>query len=261
MQYGELTWPELRAHTDKVVVMPIASLEQHGHHLPLLTDSMIGGEIARRAEAELSSEALFLPMLWLGSSHHHLPYATVSLTSTLYVEVLKQMVTSVMRAGFRRIFLLNAHGGNEVPGTLALQQLQLEHYEDKPDLWLAFSSWFGGIASQQVAQIEALQQKHVTHACELETSVIVRLHPHLVHLDRAKGANVPFQSEFYSLDSSARSRVYVPRSFDQVTQTGALGHPELATAEKGEAILQAATREVVAFVREFGRWPARVEPG
>ena len=123
MLYGEQTWPQLRewAAQDKVVVMPIASLEQHGHHLPVLTDSMIGGEISRRAEAELGETALFLPMLWLGSSHHHLPFATVSLPATLYVEVLKEMIECVMRAGFRRIFVLNAHGGNEVPGSMALQ--------------------------------------------------------------------------------------------------------------------------------------------
>jgi creatinine amidohydrolase len=259
MHYGELTWPQLRQQKDKVVVMPIASLEQHGHHLPLLTDSLIGGEIARRSETELGEEALFLPMLWLGSSHHHLPFATISLSSTLYVEVLMEMIECVLRAGFRRIFVLNAHGGNEVPGKLALQQLQLKNYADKPDLWLAFCSWFGGIASAQVAQIEALEQKYVTHACELETSVILRVRPELVQMDLARGSTFKFDSAFETPDASAPSRVYVPRSFDQVTRTGALGHPELATADKGEQIVQAATREIVAFVREFGRWPARIE--
>ena len=258
MLFGDLTWVELRQQTSKVVVMPIASLEQHGHHLPLLTDSMIGGEIARRAEADLAAEALFLPMLWLGSSHHHLGFATVSLSSPLYVEVLKEMIECVMRAGFKRIFLLNAHGGNEGPGMLALQQLQLKHSGDKPDLWLAFSSWFGGIARTQISQIEALDQKFVTHACELETSVVLRLRPELAHMDLARGTTFAFGSKFQTPDASSPSRVYVPRSFEQITQTGALGHPERATAEKGEAIVQVATREVVAFVREFRRWPAQV---
>jgi creatinine amidohydrolase len=258
MIYGELTWRQLREQTDKVVVMPLGSLEQHGHHLPLLTDSMIGGEITRRAEAELGDEALFLPMLWVGSSHHHLSFATISLSSTLYVEMLKEMIECILSAGFRRIFLLNAHGGNETPGMLALQQLQLKHYKDKPNLWLAFSSWFGSIASRQIAQIASLQQKHVTHACELETSVILRLQPKLVHMDLARGQYLAFDSQFLAPDSSAPSRVFAPRSFDQVTQTGALGSPELATVEKGEQILQVAVREVVAFVREFSRWPDRL---
>ena len=259
MHFGDLTWVELRQHTAKVVVMPIASLEQHGQHLPLLTDTMIGGEIARRAEAELAAEALFLPLLWIGSSHHHLPFATVSLSSTLYIAVLKEMIECVMHAGFTRIFLLNAHGGNEGPGTLALQQLQLKHSGDNPDLWLAFSSWFGGIARVQISQIEALEQKFVTHACELETSAVLRMRPELVHMDLAHGTNFEFDSEFQTPDASGPSRVFVPRSFDQITKSGALGHPETATVEKGEAILQVATREVVAFVREFKRWPARIK--
>ena len=256
MLYGEQTWPQLREYAaqDKVVVMPIASLEQHGHHLPLLTDSLIGGEIARRAEAELGETALFLPMLWIGSSHHHLPFATVSLSPSLYVKVLEEMIECVMRAGFRRIFLLNAHGGNEVPGSLALNELQLKHYADKPDLWLAFSSWFGGVAAAEIAKIDALEQKHVTHACELETSAILRLQPQLVKMDLAHGAHYAYPSKFYTPDSSKASKVYVPRSFDQVTKDGALGFPEVSTADKGEQILSIATREIVAFVREFATW-------
>jgi creatinine amidohydrolase len=256
MHYGELTWPELRAQADadKVVVFPIGSLEQHGHHLPLLTDSMIGGEIARRAEAELGDAALFLPMLWVGSSHHHLPFATVSLSATLYVEVIKEMLTCIIAAGFRRIFILNAHGGNETPGTLALQQLHLQRYKDTPNLFMAFSSWFGGVAGKQIAHIESLAQKHVTHACELETSAILRIRPTLVHMGLARGANTMYPSQFWVPDSAGPSRVMVGTSFDQITQTGALGHPELATADKGEEILATATREIVAFVREFATW-------
>ena len=71
MQLGERNWTEVQPLTDRVVVATLGSLEQHGHHLPLLTDTMIGTEIARRAEAELGEEALFLPPLWIGASDHH----------------------------------------------------------------------------------------------------------------------------------------------------------------------------------------------
>jgi len=70
--YGEKIWTQTEDQTGKVVVVPIGSLEQHGHHLPMLTDSMIGTEIARRAEAALGEAALFTPMLWVGASDHHL---------------------------------------------------------------------------------------------------------------------------------------------------------------------------------------------
>jgi creatinine amidohydrolase len=71
MQLGERNWLEAKALTNRVVVLPLGSHEQHGHHLPLLTDTVIGTEIARRAEAELGDEALFLPTLWVGASDHH----------------------------------------------------------------------------------------------------------------------------------------------------------------------------------------------
>ena len=71
MEYGERSWKEIGDLSNKVVVLPIGSLEQHGHHLPLLTDSMIGSEIIRRTKIEIGDDALFLPMLWVGASDHH----------------------------------------------------------------------------------------------------------------------------------------------------------------------------------------------
>ena len=253
MHLGERIWTQVPDLSSKVVVVPLGSLEQHGHHLPMLTDSFIGGEIARRAEAELGGEALFLPMLWVGASDHHraMP-GTVSLSNDVYVSVLIDILESLLGAGFRRIFLLNAHGGNITPGRMAIYDVQLRH-KDKSDLFLAFSCWWD-VARDRIPAIAALEQKHVTHACELETSMILRLRPELVKMEAARGANIPFESAFYSPDFSRPSRVDVPRAFDQVSQTGAFGHPELATAEKGESLYAAATAEVVAFVREFATW-------
>jgi creatinine amidohydrolase len=254
MQYGEQRWPEIKASTQRVVVLPLGSLEQHGHHLPLLTDSMIGAEIMRRAEAALGDAALFLPMLWVGASDHHRAFAgTVSVSHAVYVRLLADMLESLIANGFRRILLVNAHGGNIVPGNMALVDVQLRH-RDKPDLWLVLSTWFV-TAAKSIAEIDALEQKHVSHACELETSMILRLRPELVRLDAARGSTIPFESAFYSPDASHPNRVDVPYMADRVSATGALGHPEVATADKGEALFAAAVREVVALVREVASWP------
>ncbi len=253
MQLGERKWPEAKEITEKVVVVTIAAFEQHGHHLPLLTDTMIGTEIARRAEAELGDEALFLPTLWIGSSDHHRAFpGTVSLSANIYVKVLEDIIESLIGGGFRRIFLLNAHGGNIVPAKLAVYNVHLRH-RDKPDLWLVFSSWWQ-IGKDSISAIDSLSAKMVTHACEQETSIILRLRPELVDMDKAAGSAIPFTSDFYCPEESVPSRVDVIRAFDQLTASGALLHPELATAEKGEAILAATSREVVAFVREFAKW-------
>jgi creatinine amidohydrolase len=236
-----------------VVVLPLGSLEQHGHHLPLLTDSLINTEIVRRAEAELGDAALFLPLLWAGASDHHLGLpGAVSISNDTYTRVLMDLVESLIGHGFRRIFLLNAHGGNVGPGGNALYQLQLKH-QAKPDLFLVLGSWFT-LAAPQIAALETLEQKAVTHACELETSMILCARPELVRMAAARGAHYPYPSDFWVPDSSAPSRVQVARLFHQYTQTGALGHPEKATAEKGEALFAVATREVIAFIREFAAW-------
>ena len=253
MFLGERNWTEIPDLTDKVVVVPTGSLEQHGHHLPLLTDTMIGTEIARRAEIELGDTALFLPPLWVGASDHHrgMP-GTVSISNNVYVDVLVDILESLIGGGFRRIFILNSHGGNITPGRMALYDVHLRH-RDKPDLWLAFSSWWT-IAAPQIAALTNVEQEAVTHACELETGMILCLRPELVKMEVAHGANIPFESAFYCPDFQRESRVDVPRAFDQLSVTGAFGHPEIATVEKGESLYAAAVQEVVAFVREFAHW-------
>lgn len=258
MHLGERNWTEVAPLTDRVVVATLGSLEQHGHHLPLLTDTMIGTEIARRAEAELGDEALFLPPLWIGASDHHRAFTgTVSISNDVYVRVLVDMLESLIGSGFRRIFLLNAHGGNITPGRMALYDVQMRH-RDKPELWLAFSSWWT-IAAEQVAALTNVKQEMVTHACEQESSMILRLRPELVRKEAARGANIPFESAFYCPDFSRPSRVDVARAFDQLSITGAFGHPEIAEETKGESLFAAAVQEVVAFIREYATWP-QIDP-
>lgn len=253
MLHGEQTWKDAEQLLDRVVVLPLGSLEQHGHHLPLLTDTLIGSEIARRAEAELGEAALFLPIVWTGASDHHRAFpGTVSVSNSVYVQLIVDLLESLVSNGFRRIFLLNAHGGNITPGRMAIYEVQLAH-RDLTDLWIAFSSWWA-IAERQISSLPDIEQKMVTHACEQETSMVLRIRPELVKMDRARGATIPYDSAFYCPDFSSPSRVDLAQPFDRLSRTGAFGHPEIATAAKGEALLAAATEEVARFVREFARW-------
>lgn len=260
MQYAELKHTDIAAHRHKPVIVPIGSLEQHGEHLPLLTDTLINTELCRRAEAELGDEALFLPMLYLGASDHHRRFpGTVSISNNVYTLMLEDIVESLIGSGFTRIALFNSHGGNGGPGSAALYNAQMRH-RDERDLWLVMATWFA-MAAPQIAKLDVLEtQDHVTHSCELETSMILRVRPELVRMEAASGANIAFESAFYSADSSGSSRVMVARSFEQVTRTGALGHPEASTADKGERLYEVVAREFVSFVREFAGWKT-FEPG
>jgi creatinine amidohydrolase len=254
MQFGERTWKDIEGMKDKVVVVPLGSMEQHGHHLPLLTDTMICAEFAKRAEAALGDDVLFLPVLWLGASDHHRAFpGTVSIGNQLYMQVITDVLESLVGAGFKRIMFLNAHGGNELPGFNAIYEVQRRHREAR-DLWIIFASWME-VASQQIASLTDLVQKRVIHACELETSMILHLTPKLVNMDEAVGTRTEFPSKFYNTDFSSSSRVATLRPFDHHSKTGAFGYPEKGTEAKGEALFDIATKEMIALIAEFKTWP------
>ena len=142
---------------------------------------------------------------------------------------------------------LNAHGGNVGPGQAALYEVQMR-YRDEHDLWLAFATWFT-VAAPQIAALDVLEQKRVSHASELETSMILSLRPELVRMDAARGASTPSPS-----DVRLASRVTVVRAFERLSATGALGHPEQATVEKGQVLFDVAVNEIVSCVREVVAW-------
>ena len=97
MQLGELSWKKASTVADKIVVVPLGAHEQHGHHLPLLTDAMIGSEIVRRADEELKEEVLFAPMLWLGHSPHHLAFpGSLSVSGETYIKIIEGVVEGLI---------------------------------------------------------------------------------------------------------------------------------------------------------------------
>ena len=257
MQLGELTWREAGERTHKVVVVPIGSQEQHGHHLPLLTDTLIGAEVAKRAEAILGEAALFLPILWVGASDHHRAFpGTVSLSIDTYTNVLKDMLDSLIGAGFRRIFLLNSHAGNVTSAMAAITDKQIQYRFQHPDLWLTFVSWFDLI---EVNELEAngpgdFKQRSIVHACEWETSAIQVTRPDLVGDDRP-AIRRNLDSAFYSPDFRRPSRIAVARTMEQMSPSGAFGFPNDATPEKGNALMDYAAAQVAAFARDFATWP------
>jgi creatinine amidohydrolase len=193
-------------------------------------------------------------MLWIGSSQHHLAFpGTISVRHEVYVQLLADVVESLIRAGLRRILLLSAHGGNNNPGQAALYDVLL-HHRDKADLWLVYAYWVD-LAAKQFDIIPDFHQKYLSHACEAETSMMLQLRPELVRMDLAEGARIDLASGFYSPDESSESQVYALRPMEHLSQTGALGSPELGTAEKGELLFGIAAKQVVALIRELRSWP------
>src|SRR3954469_5274900 len=109
MQLTDLKWPDIEALSrEEPVVIPIAALEQHGRHMPLFTDSLLLGEVVRRAAARYEDRVLFAPLQWLGNSDHHLDFpGTLSAPPRVYLDLLAAFLENFIAHGFRRFVLLN----------------------------------------------------------------------------------------------------------------------------------------------------------
>ncbi len=128
MRLVEMTAPEVRAldRDRTLVVAPIAAVEQHSHHLPVGTDTILAGAVADGLDAALPDRVLLLPVLWLGASEHHLPFGgTLTATLPTYETLLVELLTPLLRDGFRRALILNGHGGNIDSLHVALRRLDV----------------------------------------------------------------------------------------------------------------------------------------
>src|SRR5215207_1595584 len=147
MDLIELSWPAVAALSkDTPIVFPIAALEQHGHHLPVFTDSLLLGELVRRAGESLGQQVLFAPLQWLGNSDHHLDFAgTLSAPPRTYLDLLNGLAENFLQHGFRRLVFLNGHGGNDVPGRQAVFELRQRHRQRVDVLFLMATYWNLGV--------------------------------------------------------------------------------------------------------------------
>ena len=229
-----------QARQDAIVILPVASLEQHGPHLPVEVDSCLGETVAARtAEKVLATgqKVLVLPVLWTGLSEHHMSFGgTVTLDNAAFSALIEGVVRSVLRHGFRRIVLLNAHGGNENALRTIVDDLT-------PKLGVPivqFTYWYA--AAVAIAKILETQGG-LQHACEAETSMMMTVRPDFVAVDR-----IPLAKSNTSPDVAdvVGGGVYMWRSIGSRSASGVIGNPEAATAEKGEALFDAISTALAA---------------
>src|SRR5579864_632002 len=188
--FAEMTRAELRAIApETTVVLPLGATEQHGPHLPAGTDFYTVEHLARAAAERASSEIAITvaPALPFGSSDHHLIFgATLSLRTETYYRVLTDLLRSLVTDGFRRIFLLNGHGGNHELAELAARDIALE----LPARIAAASYWT--IAWDALVAVQAhIGCRLPGHAGVFETSMMLSLRPELVASERPHRDDVP----------------------------------------------------------------------
>ncbi|MFH5926642.1 creatininase family protein [Roseomonas xinghualingensis] len=248
VRWERLTAAEINewAARDATVILPVAALEQHGPHLPVWTDSLIGHATCIRA-AELVAEdapAIVLPPMWQGISEHHFPFGgTISLDFKTMQAVIACVARSIQACGFRKLFLANSHGGNTEPLMVIARELGAE-----TGIPVVTATVHQAAAAAIAGILET--QPGTMHACEAETSLWLALAPDQVRQDKIAEAAVSHGGR--SVGSSAFQRFW---SFaERAPGTGVRGDPRAATAEKGEAILAAMAEALARGLRDPLLW-------
>ncbi|MGH9590534.1 MAG: creatininase family protein [Terracidiphilus sp.] len=255
MFLDKLTWPEVKEldFSRLVVLLPLGSFEQHGHHLPLTTDTRIVTAIAEAVEAGRRDRILLLPTLWPGHSTHHLAFpGTLSIRQMNYIKIIIDLCGSMAGMGGRKLFLLNGHGGNDIPVRAALREVKTK-FGAIAGLHTTFASYWS-LAAQTIKEVRESDLGGVSHACEMETSIMLHLSPEEVRMDLARRDGPQHASPYRKADMQAVKPVYFVNEFHELSTTGAIGRPDLATAEKGRRFLDGIVRDVTAFIDDFLTW-------
>lgn len=253
VQLADLTWQEVRgaAARDAVVVLPTGSIEQHGPHLPVKTDTLlvtaIAAEAVRRAAARVS--VYLAPTLWLGLSTHHAAFFSLTVTFDTYQQVLLELAESLVRVGFQRLLFVNGHGGNSDALRLVVTRLRDRHrvLVATVNYWDVARDAFDGIRDSGPGGLG--------HACEWETSGVWHLEPQLVRLDRVAAEYPPGVPGWVTIDmTKPGGPVKVGTRFEDLTQSGVVGDPTRASPEKGRRFFEAAVARLTDLLVSFAHW-------
>jgi creatinine amidohydrolase len=234
--WNRMTAEELRrkAEENAIVLLPVASTEQHGPHLATGVDTFLGGEGCRRTALIVarSRPIVVAPVVWMGLAEHHVAFGgTFSLSLSTYHALLRELCGSILRAGFKKILIVNAHGGNIAALNALTTDLARELCAP-----IATTTLYN-LPHESGAYAKILEdQQAVRHACEAETSMMLAAFADCVRRERIGEAFGP---------AAGRGLGVVPalnlwRSFQEMTPSGVMGDARKATAEKGEKLLDVA---------------------
>jgi creatinine amidohydrolase len=250
----ELSWPQAEAAiaAGAIVIIPMGSLEQHGRHLAVSTDNVLadafGGAVAERAAAK-GLRVLVCPSVYYGYTMHNMDFpGTMTLRPETLLGLGEDLATSLVHHGCRKIVLMNFHGSNWSVLDLVSRRVMNRH----PEALVAAVSPVKMAAAQLEGLREAKEMGGMSHACELETSLMLFLRPELVQMERAvKDISQP-ASRFYWRDLLRGSRgVAMADLTRHASRTGVVGDPTLASAEKGKQFFEVIAASCVEFLEEF----------
>jgi len=254
--FAYLNWKQVEAlpRESTLLVLPTAAIEQHGHHLPLATDTLINNLLLGHALAKLPAElpVYALPPVHYGKSNEHLGFpGTLSVSATTFISVLHDLGSSVSSAGFRKLVLYNTHGGNTALIDVMARDLRAEFGMRTFALHGSGGAAYDGLSAQE--------RKYGFHAGEAETALLLASVPELV--DRTA------YTSNYIADVNAPELLLpenAPATFAWLTRdiapSGVLGDPRAATRENGALWIEQAATRLAAAVKAMAEYPNRPQP-
>lgn len=242
----ELTYEDLNALAARnaIVLLPIASMEQHGPHLPVGVDTILCKNVCRVAAEALAGEVpvVVAPTVWCGMAEHHMVFGgTFTFDIPTYRAVLLACLTSIQRGGFNRVAIVNGHGGNMSAMNAFLPDLQRE-------LTLAIRATTYFDLAVDTARLHLERQSSVMHACEMETSMMMVFAPKTVKHERLAEAVGPV---FQDAKDVLQPKWQRYRSIKEISANGVLGDARVATVGKGHKLVDACRDGLVAELRSW----------
>lgn len=240
---------EIASDNGSILVVPIGSIEQHGRHLPVATDTLLVGAVAALGIERVHDDVpiLTLPPFWSGYSPHHLSFGgTISLDFDHMQRAIEDVVGSALSNSFDAVLLLNGHGGNAALVNGTVSTVGTEH----PEAEILGLTYFQ-LAQSFIDDIRDSDPGGMGHGGEFETSLMLYLHEELVRTDELEGTPMEEPYDHALDDMFAGGPLGVYRGFKEYSETGAIGDPKLATAAKGERIYEQLGDELEAILRQI----------
>ena len=252
-QFAYLTWKQVDAlpRDETLLILPTAAIEQHGHHLPLATDTLLNNLLLGRALEHVPAECPMyaLPPICYGKSNEHIGYpGTLSVSATTFMAVVRDLGASVHAAGFRKLVLYNSHGGNTSLVDVMARDLRAE-------FGLRTFSLFGspGASFDTVSEQE---RTYGFHAGEIETAFLLHATPELVHTSQYTSHYIARvdQPELLKPEGSHANFAWLTRD---IAPSGVMGDPAAATAANGERWVNEAAVRIAEILLAMYRFVPR----
>jgi creatinine amidohydrolase len=245
---AEMTWPEVRdvIVAGRVLLQPVAAIEQHGPHLPVDADNRITTAILEEVGRRSPDEFVVAPCIPYGFNDHNMEFpGTVSVRPSTFLEYCYDAGHSFATMGFRRILWLNGHGSNRPLVELAVRRITT----DTP----AYAALADNIWAKvdERLRLRTSPLGGVAHACEQETSFYLHLRPDLVREDLIADEYPSGLPEYVAHDPGALNTLTFMSWYSQRTTSGVDGAPSHASREKGRAWFEAAVELVTDIARSF----------